>query len=118
MHCGELQYVVMCCSVLQCVLDVVVFYTLQYVTVCCNMLPCVAVCCRCCSVLQGVVVYLDKLQLTPYVAFKVLPVELSRLKKVRDLEMSTDNVTFPPPAISRVCVCGGGLVCVCVGVHV
>ena len=32
---------------------------------------------------------------------KVLPVELSRLKKVRDLEMTTDNVTFPPPAISR-----------------
>ena len=32
---------------------------------------------------------------------QVLPVELSRLNKVRDLEMTTDNVTFPPPAISR-----------------
>ena len=31
---------------------------------------------------------------------KILPVELSRLSKVKTMELSTENVTFPPPSIS------------------
>ena len=56
-----LYYMVLCCSVLQCV--AVCCSVLQHVAVCCSVLRCVAVCCSvlqcvtlCCSMLQCVAV--------------------------------------------------------------
>ena len=68
MGCSELQWVAVCCNVLQCVCTnfgthVVSIAYMFRISVCCSVLQCVAVCCSvlqcvavCCSALQCVAV--------------------------------------------------------------
>ena len=66
-----LQYVAVCCSVLQCV--AVCFSVLQYAAMCCSVLQCAAVCCGvlqyaavCCSVLQRIKCFWRLISRFPY----------------------------------------------------